>query len=290
MRRRVGDEKYRITRASFDVISVFPALAATAVPGPVFSAVLQLHGYGPSAVRNRLVRMVHQGQLVSDRSGRASLYRVHPALQEKMDQLRSRLHPPTFDGHFHMVVHAIPESERQLRDRLTYLARYLEYRALRPGVLLGFVDRSERLSHKLRGAMECSDDSWFSFGTVVPPSEEAAESWVRRAFLCDGVSEKIGALEARIERLAPTGDGGELISYMDALYDVLWLFNEVAVLPAEFTHLSDDDARLFALLEKLDAFYREHCDIRVVEKALSVPAARLIEYEETDAVDALPKE
>ena len=61
MRRRESHERYRITRASFDVISVFPALAATAVPEPVFSAVSQLHGYGPSAVRNRLVRMVHQG-------------------------------------------------------------------------------------------------------------------------------------------------------------------------------------------------------------------------------------
>ena len=155
-----------------------------------------------------------------------------------MNQLRSRLQTPRFEGHFHMVMHAIRESERQPRDRLNYLARYLDYRALRPGVLFGFADRSERLAHRLGGDSEGAEDSWFSFGTVVPPSRGEAEDWVRRAFLCDGVSEKIGAFEAKVDRLSRAAKGLELIGYMDA-------------------------------------FYMAHCDDRVVQRALSGHHRRL---------------
>lgn len=283
MLRRETSDRYRITRAAFDVISVFPSLSALAIPGPVFSAALRVHGYKESAVKNRLVRMVQQGQLSSERVGRTSLYRVHPTLREKLDALRNRVDVPSFDGQFHAVMHAIPESRRPLRDRLTYVANYFDYRPLRPGVLIGFADNSARLTHMVGDVADALDDAWFSFGSLHPHTREVAESWVRRAFVSADVPAKITDLESRARGLiAETEDGG-LAQYMDLLYEALWMFNQVSALPAEFAHLSDDDVRLYRVLAQLNGFYWEHCAAEIVDRALEVPAAGLIEYEETGA-------
>ena len=55
--------RYRITRGGFDVVSVFGSLGAEAVPGPVVTAVLELHGYTESAARNQITRLVQLGML-----------------------------------------------------------------------------------------------------------------------------------------------------------------------------------------------------------------------------------
>lgn len=232
-------------------------------------------------MKNRLVRMVRQGQLVSERSGRATLYRVHPELYEKLNALRNQVNAPEYDGRFYAVMHAIPESHRPMRDRLNYVSHYFGYRPLRPGVLIGFTDRSEELAQKMGDVTADSDDAWFSFGSLAPHCAEAAEAWVRRAFLSGAVAEKISELEMRVRGLSPDGEFGGLAGYMDLLYEALWLFNEVTALPAEFGHLSDDDARLYRLLARLQGFYVENCGTDVVDLALAVPASRLIEFEES---------
>ncbi|MBU8579195.1 hypothetical protein [Brevibacterium luteolum] len=41
------------------------------------------------------------------------------------------------------MFYSIPETDRGLRDRLLYAARYHEFQLLRPGVLIGLTDTAE---------------------------------------------------------------------------------------------------------------------------------------------------
>ncbi len=131
----VGD-RYRLTRIAFDVVSVFGCLRAGAVPGPIIVRVLADHGYSASSVRNQLTRMVQRGLISSERRGRVTQYRLSERILSQFRDISGERTPPSYDGRFHAAIYTIPESSRQLRDRVQYVARMLGYRQLRPGVLI----------------------------------------------------------------------------------------------------------------------------------------------------------
>lgn len=275
------EARYRVTRAAFDVVSVFPTLQAEAVPGPVFAAVLALHGYSESAVRNRLVRMVDQEQLVRESRGTTSLYRVAPALQRRLGEVRQGAVPPAWQGRFHALVFSIPESSRSLRDRVVYVARYHGYRQLRPGVFLAFDDHTEGLLSRLEPLLTADGHAlseWAETCWMTPGNEAVARNWARRAFVADGMDEHICRLEARAQALPDGPPATFLPPYMDLLYDAMVSLHDVAPLPREFADLSDAGERIGALFRDLHLRYAQTAGGDVLEHALAVPAARHIEF------------
>lgn len=275
------EARYRVTRAAFDVIWVFPALQAETIPGPVAQAVLSLHGYSPSAVRNRLVRMVDQGQLVRQKRGTTSVYRVAPSLQRRLGEVRRGAAPPQWQGRFHALVYSIPESSRSLRDRLVYLARYHGYRQLRPGVLLAFDDHTEDVSSRLGPLLTAGGHAmseWAEPCWMTPGTEAIARDWVRRAFVADSMDQRIGELEARARAL-PGGPAAQFLApYMDLFYEAMLSLHDIAPLPEEFTDLSNAAERIGALLRELHLRYARTVGEEVFAQAMAVPAAQWIEF------------
>ncbi|WP_227492814.1 hypothetical protein [Brevibacterium sp. CFH 10365] len=89
---------------------------------------------------------------------------------------------PTMGGHLHTIVYSVPEAERGLRDRLQYISRSLGFRQLRPGILIGFADRSTQLLARLP---EIPGPGWSEAGVLTPDSIAAARRMTARAFELD---------------------------------------------------------------------------------------------------------
>jgi len=110
--------RYRLTRGAFDIISAFGSLRASAVPGPVITAVLGLQVYQPSAVRNQITRLVQRGLLQRTKAGATSVYALDEAIQHRFDMLSADAAAPPYAGQFEGLLFAVPESMRSLRDRI----------------------------------------------------------------------------------------------------------------------------------------------------------------------------
>ncbi|PMB98765.1 hypothetical protein [Brevibacterium luteolum] len=63
------------------------------------------------------------------------------------------------------MFYSIPETDRGLRDRLLYAARYHEFQLLRPGVLIGLTDTAELM---LKTVGEIGSDGWVLTGRLTP--------------------------------------------------------------------------------------------------------------------------
>jgi phenylacetic acid degradation operon negative regulatory protein len=78
-------------------------------------------GISEQAVRAALSRMSRQGWLESARSGSRSYYSVTEIGKRRVDEISKRIYLPphdTWDGKWRIVSYTIPESKRELRDRL----------------------------------------------------------------------------------------------------------------------------------------------------------------------------
>ncbi|NNV09810.1 PaaX family transcriptional regulator, partial [Geobacillus sp. MMMUD3] len=103
----MGD-RYRLTRITFDVISVFGCLRASAVPGPIIVRILADHGYSASSVHNQLTRMVQRELVSAERRGRVILYRLRERILSQFHDIGGERTAPEFDGHFHAAIYTIP--------------------------------------------------------------------------------------------------------------------------------------------------------------------------------------
>ncbi|MGO2111733.1 MAG: hypothetical protein ACTH31_08975 [Pseudoclavibacter sp.] len=286
---------YRVTRASFDLMSVYGCAAATALPGPAIAALLEPRGYSPSSVRNRLVQAVDRGHLLREVHGRVSVYRRHPRSDTTFEMLAGDAPTPEWTGSFPAILITIPESRRSERDRVLYAARfYLGYRQLRSGVLIGFADAYDQLGAYLAGEAGRPDAAGTDGEsgpvatsldgiepcTLTPRDEGQAREWVRRAFEVTAFEADMTRLEARVDAFA-NNDAVTESQYFDAFFDVSQLAFRVPIVPAALLAPGavPPGARVGRALEALVRFWGERFAEAALARVMSLPSAGLIEWD-----------
>ena len=277
----VGD-RYRMTRIAFDVISAFGCLQASGLPGPVIVNVLGAHGYSTSSVHNQLVRMVQRGIISSERFGRVSVYRLGEHVLSDFGDIAGDHVFPDYEGRFHTIVYSVPEAERGLRDRLQYIARSLGYRQLRPGILIGFADRSSQLMARLP---EMPGPSWSEAGELSPDSIAAARRMTTRAFELDAALDQLPPLEQRMSALSSGGSAPgtgcpelSLGAFFDLYFDVARAVMTHPLLPEILVDGNQPALRFRALMQKCNLEYYLRYDQQIRECAAASSSFDLIEW------------
>ncbi|MGO3181145.1 MAG: PaaX family transcriptional regulator [Brevibacterium linens] len=277
----VGD-RYRMTRIAFDVISAFGCLQASGLPGPAIVSVLGEHGYSSSSVHNQLVRMVQRGIISSERFGRVSVYRLSEHVLSDFGDIAGDHVFPDYEGRFHTVVYSVPESSRGLRDRLQYIAQSLGYRQLRPGILIGFADRSAQLSARLP---EMSGPSWSEAGELTPDSTAAARRMTTRAFEPDAALAQLPPLEQRMDALTSGGSAPgtgcpelSLRGFFDLYFDIARAVMTHPLLPEALVDGTQPAVRFRALMQQCNLEYYLRFDQQIRECAGASSSFDLIEW------------
>jgi len=158
-------QRYRFTRPAFDIVSVYGCLDVHELPTAVFVAVLGERGYTATNVRTQLSRMVHRRLLQRETSGKSSRYAMRAQLRASFDLLSGAGPVRAYSGSFSQLAFAVPESDRQLRDRIIYLAGRAGYGKLRPGLHIAAHDDEKNLRANI-GPLP--DTAWLDFATLVP--------------------------------------------------------------------------------------------------------------------------
>lgn len=271
--------RYRITRASFDLVSVYGCLGATGVPGPVFAAVLAERGYSPSTVRNQVTRLVHRGVLLRFTQGRTSVYRLGPVAREQFGRLRDHGRESEFTGSFWAALHHIPESERGLRDRIAYLATHQGYRQLRPGVLIAVHDAEDELRTALVDHGGPALAERVDLCRLTPSDLGQARRWAATAWETAALRETVAAEETAVNLLESDESASES-AFFDRFHTVSMMGMRTPELPEGLVPGLRAHTRLWSLHGRLLSLYRARYVQRVFERALAVPAVSLIEYDE----------
>lgn len=270
----MAHERYRVTRAGFDVVSVFGSLSAAAVPGTVITAVLTERGWTASNVRNQVTRLLERGVLTAERAGRHAVYRLAPAIARRFNSIRGCAETPAYDGYFYAIFYSIPETERGLRDRLLYAARYGEFHLLRPGVLIGLSDSADFV---LGTTGEASPDSWMITGRVTPADLSEARRMAAIAFDFADMWKRIGELRGDVAKVV----GDEACSgnrYFDVFYRASSEFMQLPHLPAELVDGPRPEQELGALMGRLSAVFERRYRQDMQATAEQASGADLIEY------------
>ncbi|TGD13454.1 PaaX family transcriptional regulator [Brevibacterium sp. S111] len=277
----VGD-RYRMTRIAFDVISAFGCLQASGLPGPVIVSILGEHGYSSSSVHNQLVRMVRRGILCSERVGRVSVYRLSAHILSGFTDIAGDHVFPEYEGRFHTILYSVREAARGVRDRLQYIARSLGYGQLRPGILVGFSDRSAQLDARLPAI---ADPGWYETAVLTPESVEAARRMTSRAFGLDAALAQLPALEERMNALSANGSapatgrvGLSLSSFFDLYFDVARDVMAHPLLPEVLVEGTQPAVRFRKLMNQCNLEYYLRFDQRILECAGSCSSYDLIEW------------
>jgi phenylacetic acid degradation operon negative regulatory protein len=101
-----------------------------------------------STVRVVVNRMRKEGWLSSRREGRETVFSLTAAAWELLDEGRDRIFNRArgpWDGHWHMVIYSVPETERALRERLRKKLAWLGFGSLSPAVWLSPHDRGDQV-------------------------------------------------------------------------------------------------------------------------------------------------
>ena len=98
--------------------------------------------------------MVRTGLLRSHREGRTTSYALAGPFLAAWERVRDQgmTRPVAWPGHFHAVLHAVPEEHRAFRDQLRRAAVQAGYGVLQPGVLISLTDRRHALAEVLTAA------------------------------------------------------------------------------------------------------------------------------------------
>jgi phenylacetic acid degradation operon negative regulatory protein len=277
----VGD-RYRMTRITFDVVSAFGCLQARGLPGPVIVGILAEHGYSTSSVHNQLVRMVDRGLLGSSRVGRVTMYRLSEHLLAGFRDIGGQREIPGYQGHFHTVVYAIPESARSFRDRFQYVAAQLGYRQLRPGILIGLADRAHRLNGLLP---EIEAPSWAEFGKLTPADLAAAKRMTALAFDLENACAALPRLEARMDELSLDGQTPgagcpelSFAAFFDLYFEIARTVMSQPVLPPVLVGGTQPAIRYRDLMSRCNLEYYLRFEQRILEIAASRSSFDLIEW------------
>lgn len=270
--------RYRMTRAAFDIISVFGSLGAKAVPGPVFVSMLSARGYSESSVRNQLARLSHRRLLTSTRSGRTTVYRRGHSVEKTYATVAGGSAPPPWAGSFAALLVTVPESRRSDRDRILYSARFLGYRPLRAGVLIGFEDASAMLAEMLH-PLAPDSAAGIEACRLTPVDPTQGRAWVRRAFRLPDLAAEIAALQRRADDAAKAPELSES-AYFDLFHEASMLALRQPSIPAEMlTDQQTSGARVQALVKQIAGLWGARLAQPAFVRTSAVPAASLIEFD-----------
>jgi phenylacetic acid degradation operon negative regulatory protein len=97
---------------------------------------MELLGFSEPAVRAAVSRSVKRGWIIPERTGRKAYYRLSPRVAWQVEQVRSRLYGygAPWDGQWRILVYAVPETKRTVRDRFRNELVLLGYGTPAPGV------------------------------------------------------------------------------------------------------------------------------------------------------------
>lgn len=117
------------------------------LPGPALVQLLTDLELTPGAARALLARLRREGSLSTAREGRQVRYRLAGELASGFDRIRhGPPAAPPWPGHFHALLHQVPEQERAFRDQLRRAAILNGFGILTSGVLISLTDRLHHLA------------------------------------------------------------------------------------------------------------------------------------------------
>src|SRR5699024_6453104 len=156
--------------------------------------------------------------------GRVSVYRLSAHILSGFTDIAGDHVFPEYGGCFHTIPYSVPEAARGVRVRLQYIARSLGCRQLRPGILVGFSDRTAQLDARLPAI---DDPGCYETAVLTPESVEAARRMTTRAFGPDAALAQLPALEGRKNALSANGSapgsgrvGLSFSTFFDLYFDV----------------------------------------------------------------------
>lgn len=107
-------------------------------------------GLSEGYVRTTLSRMTSRGWFETERAGRRSYYRLSARGRRLLEEGEARIyHPPqneVWDGEWTLIAYSIPESQRQLRDRLRVRLTWLGFGSVGNGLWISPHDVRERVA------------------------------------------------------------------------------------------------------------------------------------------------
>lgn len=172
------------------------------------------------------------------------------------------------------MFYSIPETDRGLRDRLLYAARYHEFQLLRPGVLIGLTDTAELM---LKTVGEIGSDSWVLTGRWTPADLAEARQMAAIAFQLADTWQRIAELRADIATVTRSEEV-PVNRFFDVFHRTSTELMQLPHLPAELVDGPRPEQELGALMgQLLDVFGRRYlADCQ--KAAQQASGADLIEY------------
>lgn len=97
---------------------------------------MELLEFSEPAVRAAVSRSVKRGWIIPEREGRKAYYKLSPRVAWQVENIRERLYTygSAWDGKWRILVYAVPEAKRTVRDRFRNELILLGYGTPAPGV------------------------------------------------------------------------------------------------------------------------------------------------------------
>lgn len=118
------------------------------------AALMECFAIPETTVRVAAARLRKDGWLASERDGRETVYSLTPAavamLDEGAERIFGRAHGP-WDGHWHMVIYQVPETDRALRERLRQRLAWRGFGPLSAAVWMSPHDRAGLVKAEFAG-------------------------------------------------------------------------------------------------------------------------------------------
>ncbi len=97
---------------------------------------MELLGFSEPAVRAAVSRSVRRGWIIPEKEGRKAFYRLSPRVAWQVERVRERLYGygAPWDGRWRILVYAVPETKRTVRDRFRNELILLGFGTPAPGV------------------------------------------------------------------------------------------------------------------------------------------------------------
>lgn len=189
------------------------------LPGVTLRRMLADLEVSPDAARSLLARMVREDQLTSRRDGRTTTYALAGAFAAGWERVRDQAmtRPVPWPGHFHALLHTVPETHRGFRDQLRRAAVLAGYGVLQPGVLIALTDRSQALTDVLAAA---PPDARIRRATLGMTRAEAADA-ASVAWGLPDLAARFHAHVAAMDPPAPAPGPGAFRAFVDVLQPAL---------------------------------------------------------------------
>lgn len=97
---------------------------------------MELLQFSEPAVRAAVSRSVKRGWIIPEKDGRRAYYRLSPRVSWQVEKVRERLYTygASWDGQWRILVYAVPETKRTVRDRFRNELILLGFGTPAPGV------------------------------------------------------------------------------------------------------------------------------------------------------------